>query len=52
MPKKNFDLITEYVIKNEEFKSWSNHPNFKLNGVYFDFTKPYKIQVEFWGDIK
>ena len=39
----------EYTVKDKEFKSWNNDPNFKFNCLYFKFSKPYKVQVEFWG---
>jgi len=51
LQEKNFDLITEYIVMGSEFKSWNNDPNFKLNALYFKFTKPYKVQVDFWGEM-
>lgn len=50
MPDIAFDSLTNYTITGKDFKSWNNDPNFKYNAQYFKFTKPYKVQVEFWGD--
>ena len=51
MVDRDFDLVEgHYVVEGEELKSWNNDPNFKFNCIYFKFTKPYKLGVEFWPD--
>lgn len=47
---KDFDNLKQYVISGDEFKSWNNDPIFKdsgLNAMYFRYTKPLKVEVEF-----
>lgn len=47
---KNFDNLNEYAISGDEFKSWNDDPLFKKNGLnamYFHYTKPCKVEVEF-----
>lgn len=49
---KNLDSITDYTISGNDFKSWNNDPHFAergLNGFYFQYQKPHKIEVEFVG---
>lgn len=46
----DFDSVEEYVVRGEEFKSWNNDRNFMFNCIYFKFTKPSKVEVEFWAD--
>lgn len=47
----DFDSIKEeYVVRGKEFKSWNNDLNFRFNCIYFKFTKPFKVLVEFWSD--
>lgn len=47
----DFDRLQhEYVISGDSFKSWNDDPDFKengLNGLYFKYTKPCKIKVDF-----
>lgn len=53
---KDFDkLKQQYVISGDEFKSWNNDPLFKKNGlnaIYFQYTKPCKVEVEFIFGLK
>lgn len=47
---EDFDKIEKYVIRKEAFKSWNDDPSFKengLNAIYFKYTKPCKVQVDF-----
>ena len=47
---KNFDRISEYVIKGKAFKSWNLDPAFKEKGhnaLYFRYKRPHKVRVEF-----
>lgn len=48
---KDFDkLKTQCVISGDRFKSWNDDPVFRKNGfnaMYFRYTKPYKVEVEF-----
>jgi HEPN domain-containing protein len=46
MVDKDFDTVDEYVIQREELKSWNDDSAFKLNAMYFKFTKAYKIEVQ------
>jgi HEPN domain-containing protein len=46
----DFDAIKQYDAEGENFKSHNNDSNFKLNCIYFKYSKPYKIGIEFWGD--
>lgn len=50
MTDRDFDSIDEYIVTGKEFKSWNEDPNFKLNCIYFKFTKPFKVKVDFHGD--
>jgi len=46
----DFDELDEYVIKDDDFKSWNDDPLFKengLNAMYFKYTKPCKVEIEF-----
>lgn len=46
----DFDKIKEYEISGEAFKSWNSDQVFDGNGhnaVYFQYTKPYKVRVDF-----
>jgi len=45
----NFDEIDEYITDDKTFKSWNNDRNFRFNALYFEYTKPYRIEIEFWG---
>jgi len=46
MADKDFDPLTEYAIEGEELKSWNDDPSFKLNAIYFKFTKAYKVEIQ------
>jgi len=48
----DFDKIGEYIAEGDNFKSWNDDSNFKFNALYFDFSSPYKIEIEFWGSEK
>lgn len=50
MVDKDFDSLKEYVIEGEDLKSWNNDPPFKLNCMYFKFTKAYKVEVQLFSD--
>lgn len=46
----DFDNTKEYTISSQEFRSWNNDPAFANNGhnaMYFRYTKPYKIKIDF-----
>lgn len=49
MAEIDFDKVDEYVAEGDNFKSWNDDSNFRFNALYFDFSKPYKIEIEFWG---
>lgn len=53
---KDFDkLKQQYVISGDEFKSWNKDPVFKengLNAMYFKYTKPCKVEVDFVVGLK
>ena len=44
--------MDEYIAEGDNFKSWNDDSNFKFNALYFNFSKPYKIEIEFWGSEK
>jgi len=46
----DFDPISEHIVQGEDFKSWNDDSNFKFNALYFQFTKPCKVEIQFWGD--
>lgn len=52
---RDFDNLEKYVISGDEFKSWNDDPVFKKNGlnaVYFSYTKPCKVEVEFVTSVR
>ena len=51
MPDVDFDQINQSVVEGDRFKSWNDDSNFKFNALYFKYSKPYKVEIEFWGDI-
>lgn len=51
MPDIDFDPITEYTVDGKDFKSWNDDSNFKFNALYFKFTKPCKVEIQFWGGV-
>lgn len=51
MTDVDFDPITEHTVQGEHFKSWNDDSNFKFNALYFQFTKPCKVEIQFWGGV-
>lgn len=51
MPDVDFDQIDQYIAEGENFKSWNDDSNFKLNVLYFKYSKPYKVEIAFWGGV-
>ncbi len=50
MVDKNFDDMQEYEIQGDELRSWNDDKRFKLNCMYFTFTKACKVEVQLWTD--
>lgn len=47
----DFDANTELIFEGNELSSKNNDSNFKLNAVYFKYTRAYKVEIQLWGSV-
>lgn len=45
----DFDSGEEFTFEGNELSSKNNDPNFKLNAVYFRYTRAYKVEIQLWS---
>jgi HEPN domain-containing protein len=45
----DFDANSEFVFQGNELISKNNDASFRLNAVYFQYTRAYKVEVQLWA---